>query len=125
MVCHESTGALVPGMSAFHDPALGLHDEALGDDRGPHEIERLPRVLPRTGAALAGVGTTSTLMRWACSMLHGAVPEIGLRTKGIGWLAKVSLDASPVGLVQRARPAGALTFSQARKPRLFQPKNRS
>ncbi len=42
-------------MSALHDPSLGLHHEALGDDLGPHEIERLLRVLPGACAAVAGV----------------------------------------------------------------------
>ena len=40
MVCHETARAFVPSMSALHDPALGLHDEALGDDLGPQEIGR-------------------------------------------------------------------------------------
>jgi hypothetical protein len=34
VVCHEAACALVPGVSAFDHPALGLHDEALGHDFG-------------------------------------------------------------------------------------------
>ena len=52
MVSHEAWSALVPGMSALHDPALGLHDEALGNDLGP---QGLLRVLPSAGAAITGV----------------------------------------------------------------------
>ena len=39
-------------MSALYDPALGLHDEALGNDFGP---QGLLRVLPGAGAAVAGM----------------------------------------------------------------------
>jgi hypothetical protein len=39
-------------MSALDDPALGLHDKALGDELGP---QRLLRVLPGAAAVVAGV----------------------------------------------------------------------
>lgn len=48
----EASGALVPGMRAFNDPALGLHDEAAGDGIGP---KGLLCVLPGTRTAVAGV----------------------------------------------------------------------
>ena len=52
MVSHQASSALVPSMSALHDPALGMHDEALGNDLRP---QVLLRVLPSAGATVAGV----------------------------------------------------------------------
>ena len=47
----EATSPLVPGVGAFDDPALGLNDEAARYGQGP---QRLLRVLPGAGAAVAG-----------------------------------------------------------------------
>ena len=66
VVCHEAACALVPGMSARYNPALGLHDEALGNDLGP---QRLLCVLPGSGAAVAGV--TDDLDADAVGLLDG------------------------------------------------------
>lgn len=52
MVRHEAACALVSGLSPLDDPTLGLADAALGGDVG---LQGLLRVLPRTGAAVAGV----------------------------------------------------------------------
>ena len=48
----QTPTALVPGMCSLDDPALGLNHEALGNLLGP---QRLLRVLPGAGAAIAGV----------------------------------------------------------------------
>jgi hypothetical protein len=52
MVCHEAARTLVPRMSTLYNPALGLHDEALGNDLGP---QGLLGVLPSARAAIAGM----------------------------------------------------------------------
>src|SRR5574337_1375976 len=49
---NETTSALVPGVSALDHPALGLNDEAAGDDLWP---QRLLCVVPGAGAAVGWV----------------------------------------------------------------------
>uniref|UniRef100_E6PQE4 Uncharacterized protein n=1 Tax=mine drainage metagenome TaxID=410659 RepID=E6PQE4_9ZZZZ len=78
MVCHEPTCTLVPGMSTLDNPALGLHDKALGNDLGP---QRLLSILPGARAAVAGV--THDLDADAVGLLDGlgtfaAVGAIGV-----------------------------------------------
>ena len=52
MVRHQAACTLVPCMSTLDNPALGLHDEALGNDLRP---QGLLSVLPSARAAVAGV----------------------------------------------------------------------
>ena len=70
MLCREAARSLVPGMSALYNPALGLHDEALRNDLGP---QRLLRVLPNTGSAVAGVAHDLDADAMCVLDGHGAV----------------------------------------------------
>lgn len=52
MVRDQTARAFVPGVRAFHHPALCLHHKATGHGLGP---QRLLSVLPSAGAAIAGM----------------------------------------------------------------------
>src|SRR5574338_216913 len=91
---NEATGALVPCVSALDAPALGLNDEAAGDEFRP---QRLLRVVPGAGAAVA----------WVADDLDAQARV--LRLDGLSALTAVS----PVGVhLLQARHLGASLCDQ-------------
>src|SRR5574338_779844 len=91
---NEATGALVPCVSALDAPALGLNDEAAGDEFRP---QRLLRVVPGAGAAVA----------WVADDLDAQARV--LRLDGLSALTAVS----PVGVhLLQARHLGASLWDQ-------------
>src|SRR5574338_222718 len=91
---NEATGALVPCVSALDDPALGLNDEAAGDEFRP---QRLLRVVPGAGAAVA----------WVADDLDAQARV--LRLDGLSALTAVS----PIGVhLLQARHLGASLCDQ-------------
>ena len=100
----EATCALVPCMRALHDPALGLDDEAAGDCVRP---QRLLRVAPRTGTAVARVANDLDTQ-------PGVGRRDGLRAlAAVGGIGVEPLESRHLGRGQGDHRRGGVTILHA------------
>lgn len=103
MVSDQAARALVPSMCALDDPALGLHDEALGHN---HRPEELLRRLPSAGGSIAWV--THDVHGDTVRLLDGLGAFAAIGSVGKQGLEPCDLDA---GLSDHGASAVAILHS--------------